>query len=971
MFFRILLLTLSLVVYGFSQTGKLVGSVTDFETGEPLVGANILLDGTYLGGATDINGEFIILNIPPGTYNIKGLYVGYSDLVVENVQISSNLTTQISLKLRPDSFESDVITIVAERPLINKNITNSTSVITSADIENFPARTVTNIVAQEAGIVQQGNNLFVRGSRNDAVAYYVDGVLVNNPLSGGSQTSLISNAIEEVQFQAGGYTAEFSGANGGIVSSTSKVGGENYKFNVELISDNFVARGENYFGGNSFGYSEYIFTAGGPVIPSFKKLRFFIAANNSYQDTPPGFYKSINLPELRDPTVNNEKTIDLVYPKGQRANAWQNTYNIQGNLTYNLSPVTLRLNTSMRFSEGENGKGITNFAARDRTSINESQRITSSLKLTHVINSKSFYDVIVNYFNDFTIEQMDPIFKHNTFAYGDSIQNANLGYVLDGDGDPTNTFKAYGFALLESSRPNFGYAKQRVELLGGKLNFLFQAGKHHEFKFGAEANTYTIRRYAVGARNIALNARAVADGELYDIYNGVNNYGYDPVGNLAESGIEAPKKPVYAGAYVQDKLEYEDLVLTAGIRLDYIDIDDFRFKNPNNIKFDNNDIIDLSETVNIDPYIFLSPRLGFSFPVTDKTIFHAQFGKFVQQSKLRDSYLGLANASTVIKGGLAYSNPIGFGLKPERTTQYDIGFKQQLGENFSFDITAYYKDIKDQIQLRQVFAEPGAAHGSYYAFVNGDFATTKGIDVKLNLRRTNRLQGSVNYSFASARGTGSNPSSAFRQIWGRPTAEPFFPQQVSDVTFNQDHVGSVNLDYRFADNDGMEILGSKPLSQMGFNLLFRFNSGNKYTKADGFGRWPRPSEALNSSSTPWQNTLDLRVDKTFKLGPLSANVYLWVTNLLNRKNVQAVFIQSGNVEDSGYLDAEGQARLETYQKAGTDNLGRSYADIYRELISAIGYTDTAFGTTSSGGGGSYASMFGPPRQVRFGLRLNF
>ena len=103
------------------------------------------------------------------------------------------------------------------------------------------------------------DNLYVRGSRADAISFYVDGVLVNNPVTGGSQTGIINNAIEEIQVQAGGYPAEYGGANGGIVSSSTRTGSEVYKIGMEAITDNLAGAGEDYLGGYSYGYSEYIY----------------------------------------------------------------------------------------------------------------------------------------------------------------------------------------------------------------------------------------------------------------------------------------------------------------------------------------------------------------------------------------------------------------------------------------------------------------------------------------------------------------------------------------------------------------------------------------------------------------------------------------------------------------------------------------------------------------------------------------
>jgi len=264
----------------FAQTGKIVGNVTDLETGEALIGANIIVEGTQLGAATDVQGDFLILNVPPGTYTLVGKFIGYKSQTVSNIKVSVNLTTEANFSLAPETYETELVTVVAPKPLINKNITNTTSIVRSEDMENLPIRGVNAVVAQQGGIVEQGGNIYVRGSRSDAVAYYVDGVLVNNPVFGGSQTAMIQNAIEEIQVQTGGYSAEFGGANGGLISTQSKGGSSNYRITAEAITDNFTGRGEEFLDGYTYGFRELVLTAGGPIIPN---LKFFVACNNVYR----------------------------------------------------------------------------------------------------------------------------------------------------------------------------------------------------------------------------------------------------------------------------------------------------------------------------------------------------------------------------------------------------------------------------------------------------------------------------------------------------------------------------------------------------------------------------------------------------------------------------------------------------------------------------------------------------------------
>ncbi|MFA6981164.1 MAG: TonB-dependent receptor [Ignavibacteriaceae bacterium] len=935
----------------FAQTGKVSGRVTDLETGEPLIGASVMIQGTNLGSATNLNGEYIILNVSPGKYSVVAKYVGYRQAETTNLNVSVNLTTEANFKLPSEAFRQDEVVVVAERPLVNKNITNATSVVRTEDIKNLPIRGVNAVVANQTGVIEKGGNLYIRGSRSDAVAFYIDGVLVNNPVFGGSRASTITNAIEEIQVQAGGYSAEFGGANGGIVSTQTKSGSEKYSITTEVITDAFAKPGNKYLGGFSYGYSEYVITAGGPIIPAYKNLKFFLAGNNVFTKTPASFERGYDFKGLFNPASPTD-TFDIVYPEGLRLNQASTTYQGQGNITWDLGAFSFRLNGNYTYNTNRGGVGWTGIAAQNSASLNENRTISSSIKLTHVLSSNAFYDVIVNYFGDFYVT-MDPIFKHNITMYGDSIENAKYGRSMLGDGQLLPGNRAYGFEWAKYDVPNTTYRKQKTSSFGGKLNFLYQLGKHHELKTGGEITTYTIRRYSISARPIAQNQKAVADGDIRLIYNRLDNYGYDVYGNTLDSGPEGPKKPLFASAYIQDKMEFSDLVLNIGFRYDYIDTDSREFLNPANVKFDATGIIDPAYMRDVKPTSQVSPRLGFSFPVTDKTVFHAQYGKFIQQSQLSNVYQGFNRSSDIIKGGYAELNPVGYGIKPERTTQYDIGFKQQLGDNFAFDITGFYKDIKDQVQLRTINAEATAQHVKYYALVNGDFSTVKGIEFKLDLRRTQRIYAAIDYTYSDAEGTGSTPTEAGRGVWQSPTAEPFLPMQIAPLTFNQAHRGSLNLDYRYEKNDGPDLFGMKILEQAGANLLFTFSSGYNYTQYTGYVNTTVPNEPLNTSTTPWTYQLDARFDKSFQIAGLDLNVYVWVVNLLNTKNVIGVFGQSGDAYDDGYLATEeGSSSV----KALENTYDKKTADTYKQLYLASIYNSGNFGT---------------PRQIRLGIRLDY
>jgi hypothetical protein len=275
--FSLLLLPTLVVV---AQTGKLSGKVTDLTNGEPLIGANIIVVGTSLGAATDINGEYAISNITPGTYEIKSSYIGYQTITQTNVRVSAGLTTDLNFQLPGEGISVGEVVVVSERPLINKSNTNAIRTTTSDVIEQLPVRDFNNIIALTPGVVQQNQNIYIRGGRVDEVGYYLEGTNITNPVLGGRGVTIVQDAVEEIQVQSGGYTAEYGGANAGIVRTQLKSGTPDFKFSVAYVTDNLSFKskddrfdGEKTLGAYQYGYNEFTGTISGPIFTD--KVKFF------------------------------------------------------------------------------------------------------------------------------------------------------------------------------------------------------------------------------------------------------------------------------------------------------------------------------------------------------------------------------------------------------------------------------------------------------------------------------------------------------------------------------------------------------------------------------------------------------------------------------------------------------------------------------------------------------------------------
>ena len=243
LFFTLFLFVL-LPVFLLGQ-GRVKGKVTDLSTGEVLIGANIIVVGTSYGAATDVNGEYVIRNLTAGTYTLKASYLGYQAITTQNVRVNSDLTTEIDFQLPPEDISVGTVTIVAERPLIQKDATSSIRTVTNEDIQNLPVRGVTNIATLQAGVVNYNGVIHVRGSRGSAVGYYLEGVSITNPESGNRAVTIANDAVEELQVETGGFGVQYGGSTAGLIRTQLRSGGTQFHTSLEYISDNVGFHSKN------------------------------------------------------------------------------------------------------------------------------------------------------------------------------------------------------------------------------------------------------------------------------------------------------------------------------------------------------------------------------------------------------------------------------------------------------------------------------------------------------------------------------------------------------------------------------------------------------------------------------------------------------------------------------------------------------------------------------------------------------
>lgn len=999
--FKIFVLLALLSQFAFAQYGKISGKVVDKETKEPLVGASVVIQGTTLGAATDINGNYVILNVPAGVYTVVASYVGYQSVTVSGVQVVAGLTRELNFELPSTAIELKAVEVVAERPLIEKSATNAIRVITSTDVEKLPVRDVNTYFALQAGVSVQYGTLYVRGSRSDEVGYMIEGANVTNILGastgarggafasrdryralGGGLITTIPEALEELSIQAGGYSAEFGNANAGIVQQVFKTGRSKFSGTVQFETDNFGNYpGKKFLGTYSYGYSDFVVTLGGPLLT--ERVKFFLAGENYFvRDYIPHFFKGYDFGYLKDTGRRGGTKGDSAYVAWNDANIpgrMRNRYTGNGTLTFDFKPLQIRVAGAYTWSRERANNSLRNIFNIARLPVTDLTEFFLDVKASYFITAKTFLEASVS-FLDYRNMSYEPAFKDNVLAYDDSLQVARAyGYTYSSRYTEPRPYDFYGFLFYRPGTLFAGFSKFQQGYYGGNIALTSQTGRH-EIKVGAGYQRWTVRHYGIGTGGLfrAFHSQpdsARSETAIYRLLGGyVNNYGFDRFGRKIDDDVKdengqlkeaGPRHPYFFSAYIQDKIEFSDIIVNAGLRYDYMYLDAWRLKDPSAPLADllNRRLLDLDKG---KPRAYLQPRLGFSFPVTDRTVFHLQYGVFVQPPALTSLYAGLSYypGSVYLPSIELIPDPLAFDPDPIKTTQYEIGFSQQFTDFAAFDITGFYKDVRGQLQVSTVPITGGPYAGTKYAiYANGDFENVYGLEFTLRIRRVSRVQAQINYTLQDARGTNSFANGA----WAAVGISRITPTLTVPLTYNQTHRGTINIDYRFGKGEGGPLL-----ERFGVNLLITFNSGHPFTLAtggiaqqdaddggilnDGDPRNRKPLEPINASRTPWVWNVDLRVDKTISIGPVNMNFYVYVQNLFNTKNVVNVYYRTGNAYDDGFLTNP--------ELSGTfiEQFGQKYIELYKAINLENRQHQWRFN-------GILQDLFGPPRQLRAGVKI--
>ncbi len=947
----------------FSQTtGSIGGVITDAVEKTPLVGATVKITGSNMGAITDDNGEYVILNVEVGTYSLEASYIGYETKRVTGVKVSVDQRTKINFQLSVAGISTEVIVIEAERKGIE--VDQSGRLVTQESIDNAGLRGITNIASKTAGVItdERGSNINIRGGRSSENLIIVDGMATTNPLDGTSSAYVPNSLMQEVSVLTGGFGAEYGNALSGVINVSTRRGTDKYTGSAEVISD--LPTGD-WINTVSQGYNLYNFTLSGPLIP-VKGIANVINFSGAIERQWNKSYQLSWIGEKIFPLIEDERYNDGA-DKVQKItpNNSQSLWNYSARLGINLNETGAKIPINLRFGfmQTQNNRRFFNssFMMNNIDRMPRAEQTDQQIygRIVHNVTSKFFYELQFNRYQTQS-EQGDNIWWDNLYAYGDTLMNPqmiNRPYYVYTQGSNMGADPNYEGLFARKGAIYGAYAKTDVSYIGGKLDATWAINSKksgdHEIKFGGEYRYHTLKHIEA---NYAFEL-ATTDLSPMALWYGRNNsgrfYGYDVLdrdGNLVDPTTRDPYHPIVAGAYLRDKIDFGDFTVNAGVRMDYLDVNTKVLKDITKVyNEETNELLSDDLYQDNEKEILFSPRLGFSFPITDKTVFSANFGKFVQMPELQNLYITRNAFAAALNNSVqnVYENAT---LKPEKLTQYEISVKQRVGDFVDLGLTVYYRETKDQIGIKRLTGQviggnPTSGYATYY---NTDFSISRGLEFYLSLRRMNRLAVDFAYTLLYASGIGSDPNSKFYLGSNADPTNPDggFPNYVFPLDFDQRHTGSVNVDYRFGVNDVPKGFLGSVLKQLGLNVLFTFNSGRPYTARELPTAYNADDGKVlstkNSLYTNWSLRFDLKLDKTVQIWKSNWNFYVYVQNLLNAELVNSVFGATGLPGDNGYLNTPtGSNQLPAY---------KYYEPIRLKAI--------------------YYRNWGSPRQIRFGIRVS-
>jgi outer membrane receptor protein involved in Fe transport len=836
---------------GGGTTGKITGRIVD-KNRQPLPGVNVAIPAAHTGAMTDADGRYLVLNVPAGTYQVRIQLLGYRGVTVEKLVVSADETVTLDQTLEEAPVAVEEVVVSAQRPVIDVTLTSTKATIQREEIQKLPVQELQDLVNIQAGVVDG----HFRGGRIGEVQYQVDGVSVNNAYDNKSSIRLDRSLLEEVQVVSGTFDAEYGQAMSGVVNAVLRRGTDRFRWDAEILAGGW-AYGSNRpveYEMNPGAQQNYQLSVSGPLLPS----TFFLVNGRRYQ-----FEDYVTAERRFTPAMATEAdsfnvpsyVYKVFFPDGdghREALGYTREWSGLAKIT-NRSIKNVELNYQMVVSDVHARKNTWAYRLNpDGLSRQATQSVVHGLDWTHTLSKTTFYTVALrqNLLDYQDILYEDPYdTRYDAAGPAQGAQGYEHGAHVQGV-DFTRFTQSTNTPIVKGTFTSQWQSDQQLKA-GFELQWPYM-------KFGTPGHL----AYAVVGNEQEL-VRYIDDPPLFPA---VTKY-----------------QPFGAGAFVQNSTELSDLRVRAGLRFDYFNP---RATLPSDLANPANaiDSVPRSTPVPASRKYSFAPRLGVSYPVgKDAALFFA-YGHFYQMPPIADMFHDADyNVLRDLQAGTSDYRVIGNpDTGPEKTVQYQFGFRQAITERLGIEANAFHKDIRDLIGVEFIETYNGA---TYARATNVDFGSVAGITVSVDQRRLGPFDIQLDYTWQRAKGNSSDP----RETATRAAANEDPRPRVVPFNWDQRHT--------------LSTIVTMTLPTFTASAIVRAVSGQPFTPLTD----QLTDLETNSDRKPNAMQTDVRAEQSFRFGNASLTAFGRVFNLFDTRFFNgAVFPYSGSPYYSGIPSAADQ-----------------------------------------------------------------
>ncbi len=953
-FFMLIMLIMVLpMTIALAQTGKIAGTVTDAETGQPLPGANVVVEGTQSGAAADQDGHYFIINLDPETYAVTASVIGYQQVTKTDVEVSTGHTTTLNFRLESTAIAGEAITVEAEVEVVRMDESASTVSVKSEEItETATIRSVEEYINTQAGV--EGMN--IRGGGLDETRFMVDGLSVVDNRTNQPVMMVNLSAIEELNIIKGGFQPEYGNLRSGLINVVTKSASPsryNGSLDYRYTPPHLKHSGASVLNRNNFWLRPYL----DPGVAMVGTQNGTWSEEEQAQNLQFRGWEAVSEDLMSDADPSNDMTPEEAQQQfiwrhamegsdslGQKARNYGHKPDWLADVSFG-GPVPLVSdylgNLAFFFSHKDDWEMFGMLTSRDyfiqqNSQLKLTSRISDAIKLSvegiygevhtvaqnpeNPIMNPTDWDLMGDAGHIYSPQasspwdihrsmqgiSLDHVLSNKTF-YNLRISRVFINHWANGPTAYRDTTTLRYFGSFAQDETPWGYGIEYDKLRDDKQ--IGGGGLSDEYNW-SENETYNVKFDMTSQFDRYNQVKFGFEVNYDDIHTNWMRY-TESQKPLTRSG-DWRVFPYMISGYMQDKLEFEGMIANFGVRVDYSTantdwyLTDDKYSEYYTDEYREN-FTDVAPTAPTKDHLKVSPRLGISHPISERSKLYFNYGHFYSRAPSRELFR-------------IYKAPnyqgIGFLGNPSadlpRTVSYELGVDTDIGYNMLLHVAGYYKDVNSQTGTVTYTNYTGLV--DYSTVENNNYEDIRGFEVRLERRFGRWISGWLNYTYRVS----TSGYVGREHYYEDPRQQMLYglqnPRQFRPLARP---VARANVRLTTPPDFGPRFGGMRLLANWRFGLLFNYRAGQYYT-------WDPLNTYELTNNIQWRPSynFDARISKTLAVSGVQVQLFADIQNVFDIKNLTSLAFEDG-VDRENYFKS---LHLPMYEGEEYQNLGMEPGD---------------------------------------------